>query len=284
MTLPVMVNGQGPFGFVVDTGAERTVISHELAARLGLARTGSARVIGIAEAVITDLYAANGIRLRDLSLGDRIVPGFAQGNIGGPGLIGIDSLANHKLVIDFVAGRMDIRESPVSRRPRREEEFDRDTIVVTARRSAGRLILSDARINGQRVDVVLDTGAQTSVGNLALQRMVARESASGGGRGESELTSVTGASLAVRTGQIRAISVGGVDFTNLPVAYADSPAFQALGLARRPAILLGMDALRLFDRVSIDFTNRRVTFDMPDQAQREPTGRLASSSPMEGRM
>ena len=43
-----------------------------------------------------------------------------------------------------------------------------DAIVVTARNSAGRLILSDARIDGRRVDVIVDTGAQTSVGNPAL--------------------------------------------------------------------------------------------------------------------
>jgi len=275
MTLPVSINGQGPFGFVVDTGAERTVVSHELAARLGLARTGSARVVGIAQAVTTDLYAANDIRLHDLALGDRIVPGFAQADIGGPGLIGVDSLQNHRLVIDFVAGRMDIRDSAPSRRVERDEDFDRDVIVVVARRAAGRLILSNATINGRRIDVVLDTGAQTSVGNLALQRLVTRERQHGAGGGTSQLTSVTGGSLAVETGQIGAITVGGVDFTNLPVAYADSPAFAALGLARRPAILLGMDALRLFDRVSIDFTNHRVVFDMPDQARRSTAGRLA---------
>ena len=277
MTLPVSINGQGPFGFVVDTGAERTVVSHELAARLGLARTGSARVVGIAEAVTADLYAANGIRLRDLALGDRIVPGFAQGDIGGPGLIGVDSLQNHRLVIDFVAGRMDILNSAPSRRVQRDAEFDRDVIVVTARRAAGRLILSNATINGRRVDVVLDTGAQTSVGNLALERLVTRERQHGAAAGTSQRTSVTGGSLSVQTGLIGAITVGGVDFTNLPVAYADSPAFAALGLARRPAILLGMDALRLFDRVSIDFTNHRVVFDMPDQARRTAIERVAQA-------
>ena len=38
MTAPVRINGQGPFPFVVDTGANRTVISAELAARLGLSK------------------------------------------------------------------------------------------------------------------------------------------------------------------------------------------------------------------------------------------------------
>lgn len=283
MTLPVHIGEAGPFGFVVDTGAERSVISNELARQLNLESAGRARVIGLAEAVVADMYHARGIRLRTLQLGDSEVPAFSQYNIGGPGLIGIDALENHRLVIDFTANRMDIRPSERSRRPQREPEIDRDAIIVTGRRLAGRMILSNAEINGRRIDIVLDTGAQSSVGNLALQRMVRREGLRRGANGIGQLTSVTGATMDVAIGQIQRITVGGVDFTDLPVAYADSPAFAVLGLDRRPALLLGMDALRLFDRVVIDYTNRRVTFDLPDGASRarESTNRYAASVPVQ---
>ncbi len=275
MTLPVHINGSGPYGFIVDTGAERTVISNELASRLNLASAGRARVIGIAEIVTADLFHARNITLRSLSLGDSVVPAFSQSNIGGPGLIGIDSLENHRLLIDFTTNRMDILPAQAGRRQRRESDLDGDQIVVTARRRAGRMILSNARLGNTRVEVILDTGAQTSVGNLALQRAVRREGARTGRGASGELTSITGATLAVRVGQIEQISVGGFDFTDLPVAYADSPAFTYLGLGRRPALLLGMDALRLFDRVSIDFANRRVIFDLPDQVRRQSGSQLA---------
>ncbi|MBA2770996.1 MAG: aspartyl protease family protein [Sphingomonas sp.] len=36
MTVPVSIGGRGPYRFVVDTGAERTVISRELARELSL--------------------------------------------------------------------------------------------------------------------------------------------------------------------------------------------------------------------------------------------------------
>ncbi len=268
MTLPVHIAGQGPYSFIVDTGSERTVVSRELAAHLGLASAGRARIVGIAEATMADLFHADGIELHSVPLGNLVVPAFAQNDIGGPGLIGIDSLAHAKLVLDFVAGTMDIRAASQTQRAR-EPEFDpSDTIVVTARRRAGRLILSDATIDGNRIDVVIDTGAQLSVGNIALQRLVRRHGMQSTLLPAGELTSVTGAVLAVRLGQISRISVGGVDFTDLPVAYADSPAFDELGLTRRPALLLGMDALRLFDRVAVDFPNRRVAFDLPGHATR----------------
>lgn len=276
MTLPVMVAGHGPYGFVVDSGSERTVISRELAARLDLQSAGRARVVGIAEAVITDLYHLESLQLRDLPLSGMVVPAFAQSDIGGPGLIGIDSLENHRVLIDFVAGRMDIRPSAPTRRPAMDSEIERDAIVVTAQRRAGRMILSNAQINGHRIDLIIDTGAQSSVGNLALRRLVLRQPGQRrGGMGNAELQSVTGGMLQVQLGQINRISVGGLDFTALPIAYADSPAFTVLNLNRRPALLLGMDALRLFERVSIDFTNRRVVFDLPDGAARGVAERLA---------
>jgi predicted aspartyl protease len=272
LTLPVTIGGRGPYAFVVDTGAERSVIARELAVRLGLPSAGQARVIGIAETVMADLYRINQLSLQTINMGEQIVPAFAYHDIGAAGLVGIDGLEGHMVILDFTRGTIDIRESPASRRPRRQPEFDSDAIVVTARRAAGRLILSNADLGGNRIDIIVDTGAQTSIGNRALQRLVRRERAQRGRLVSGEVRGVTGALLQV---DLTVMRVGGVDFTNLPVAYADSPAFTLLGLSERPAMLLGMDALVLFERVAIDFTNRRVTFDMPDGARRPDTSRLA---------
>ena len=52
---------------------------------------------------------------------------------------------------------------------------------------------------------------------------------------------------------------------------------RALSLNDRPAILLGMDALKLFDRVLIDFGNRRVGFDLPKGVSRATPARLAAA-------
>lgn len=75
------------------------------------------------------------------------------------------------------------------------------------------------------------------------------------------LTSVTGQQALADVGMGRRLELGGMDFLNVKLAYADSPAFAALGLERRPALLLGMEQLRLFDRVAIDFAARRILFD-----------------------
>ncbi len=275
MSVPVTVRGQGPFSFLVDTGAERTVIARELAIRLGLEDGSKLRLATIGSALTVPSFQVASLEMTNLRMSPFEAPAFAGRHIGAAGLIGVDMLEDRRLLIDFRKETMTISES---RRRSSPLIHDRDAIVVTARNIAGRLILSDARIGGKRVDIIVDTGAQTSVGNLALKEMVMKRRQNVFPLFPTELTSVTGEMVpAVRTA-IRQIIVGGVTMADLPVSFADSQAFRALNLEDRPALLLGMDSLRLFDRVEIDFPNRRVVFDMPSGAARDTRNRLAEAA------
>ena len=89
------------------------------------------------------------------------------------------------------------------------------------------------------------------------------------------MRSVTGETLAGDFTQVRDIAIGGVTISDLPVTFADNFAFKALKLEKKPAILLGMDALKLFDRVLVDFSNRRVGFDLPKGADARTSIKLA---------
>ena len=65
------------------------------------------------------------------------------------------------------------------------------------------------------------------------------------------------------------LKIGDLELNNLAISYADTPAFAELGYSNRPVLSLGMNHLRLFDRVSIDFDRRRLMFDLPSGSQRE---------------
>jgi hypothetical protein len=54
--------------------------------------------------------------------------------------------------------------------------------------------------------------------------------------------------------------IGGISFTRFGLAFADLHTFDVWGLSDKPALLVGMDLLRLFSQVSIDFSLREVTF------------------------
>ncbi|MFA9200887.1 MAG: hypothetical protein ACEQR8_06810, partial [Cypionkella sp.] len=82
-------------------------------------------------------------------------------------------------------------------------------------------------------------------------------------------TDVTGATVSGRLDAGRTLQIGGrtssgrLQLEGLSMIYNDAPAFAALGLADKPAMMLGIEDLRTFDRVAIDFAQRTVLFDLP---------------------
>ncbi|WP_432768529.1 MAG: hypothetical protein HEQ22_14300 [Sphingopyxis sp.] len=279
MSVKVIVGGEGPFSFLVDTGAERTIIARELADRLALVEGGKLRIATIGGSATVPSFRVAALQMTDLHMTGFDAPSFFGRHIGAAGLIGVDMLEERRVLIDFRKETMEILETRKRARPIIRDD---DAIVVTARNSAGRLILSDARLDGRRIDVIVDTGAQTSVGNLALQKLVTAKRANRLPFFPTTLGAVTGEAVPATRTAIRRIIINGMDVNDLPVSFADSQAFRALGLVERPALLLGMDSLSLFDRVEIDFPNKRVVFDLPDGARRDTGQRYAANDRARG--
>jgi predicted aspartyl protease len=276
MAVPVKIGDAGPFNFLVDTGAERTVISRELAQRLSLVQGETLRLATISGPATAPSYKVAALAMTNLMLAPFDAPALYGSHLGAAGLLGVDMLQGRRVLVDFRKDEMRISES---RRKARPIIRDDDAIVVTARNLAGRLILSDARIGGKRVDVIVDTGAQTSIGNLALMRLVRATRQQRFDFIESDLTGVNGETISAQRTALRRIMIEGIDVNDLPMSFADAHAFTALGLKDRPAMLLGMDGLRLFDRIEIDYANKRIIFDLPDGAARSGGQRLAQDGP-----
>ena len=271
MTVAVRIRGQGPYDFLVDTGAETTVLSTALAVRLGLPHGAQRNVMGVAGTRRVDTVALVGLSLGKRAVDNEATPLLDGADLGAEGIVGLDGLQGQRVLLDFAAHRITF----VSAAALQDGNFD---IVVTARRRGGQLILTRARIDGVAADVVIDTGAETSIGNRALQRALARRNGTHDGAHETSapttatpgeadadgatLLSVTGQTLPVDFGLIHQLSIAPLQIGNVTLAYADSPSFAALNLDERPALLLGMSELRLFRRVAIDFTTRRVMFDL----------------------
>ena len=256
MTVPVRIGASGPYNFLIDTGAQNTVLSKALAAQLLLVSTRKARLVGIAGTEIVDTVDIDEIGLGRRSYYSLLAPLLDQAHIGADGIVGLDTLQGQRVMLDFKRRLITIDDA---KNLGGNRGFD---IIVTARRRSGQLIMADAVIDGVATDVVIDTGAETSIGNPALQRAMARRR----GQGTSMLTSVTGQQIEAQMGIGRKLVVGNMTINNLLIAYADAPAFGALDLDKRPALLLGMRDLRTFDRVAIDFATRKVLFDLPREA------------------
>lgn len=257
MTVPVHFAGRGSYRFMIDTGADRTSLSKQLAEKLNLpaGRPAILHSITSESEVATAKVPPIELGRKTLWLSD--APLLERAHMGADGILGTDSLRSQRVLFDF-------RAQTVSLVPATEKLLpeERGTIVVQGRRKNGRLILTRATAEGVPLELVVDTGAQISVGNEALRRSLVKS-----GRlrslGKAEMTSVTGETFTGEQLIVADLKVGSVEMRGLPIIFGDAHAFKPLGLAKRPALLLGMNAISGFDKVSIDFQRKRLRLLLP---------------------
>ena len=272
MTVEVRVVGKGPYRFLVDTGSERTVISRQLARRLNLESGQVTKLHSVVGVNHVDTVYIPRLTVSSNTISVVDAPALEAANIGADGMLGIDSLHAQRVMFDFKAKTMSITQANAPL-----EKLDGDTIVVRARSKKGRLIFTHARIGGRDVTVIVDTGAQITIGNRALQRSLARTHM-WRAPNPTEIISVTGERMRVQVAQLNELQLDGLHLSNLAVAFADAHIFKQLSLEKKPALLLGMNAMRAFDRISIDFAAKKVRFVLPGSSRRD-TLRLAELEP-----
>ena len=253
LTVPVRIGANGPYDFLIDTGAERTVLARGLAERLGLIPNGRATLVGVAGSIAVDLVDVDEVSLGTRSFYDLSAPLLEGTHIGADGIIGLDGLQNQRVLIDFKRNLNAVADA---------KSLGGNTgyeIIVRAHRRGDQLIMTTALVDGVKTDVVIDTGAQNSIGNRALQRALAKRR-----KGEqTQLMSVTGQQITADVAIARRVRLGEMDLTGMILAFADAPPFKSLGLDTKPALLLGMGQLRAFQRVAIDFDSKKILFDLP---------------------
>jgi len=263
MTVPVLVSGTGPYRFLVDTGADRTAISRELAARLNLEAGAQAELHSIAKASMVNTATVPRLQLTRKEMRVADAPLLASENIGADGILGVDSLRSQRIMFDFEKQTMEIVPSATP-----DFRDEPGTIVVEATRRNGRLIVTEATANDHPVVVIIDTGSQISLGNQALHRALLGNKQLSGSEAVM-LESVTGDKLAGDYMSVREITMGPIGLKNLAIVFANAHIFKQLKLDNRPALLLGMNAMRAFKKVSIDFASKKLRMIVPEHSELE---------------
>lgn len=271
MTVDVSVNNGSAVPFLVDTGSERTVISNKLAAQLGLPSAGPLKISGVAGTLSVPSARISGLDFTNVRVPEFVAPVLDARHMGADGLIGIDSLQDKAVVFDFDNHRMQIKKAKRRSAPTIVKD---DEIIVTGSMREGRLIITRAEVEGIAVTVVIDSGSQYSIGNPALLAKLQKRNKMRDPI-PTILYSVTGQQLPATVMKAKNVEIGTMSLGDMPVAFADSPAFATLNLDKKPAMLLGMNTLRAFRQVEVDFTNKRVRFITPGGVLRSNETRYA---------
>jgi predicted aspartyl protease len=260
MTVPVQVSGSGPYRFLVDTGADRTAVSRQLAARLNMAAGQSAELHSIAGASTIATATIPSLQLTRKAIRNINAPLLEGANIGADGILGADALRSERILFDFKNNVLSIVPSSVP-----EVKDEPGTIVIRGSRRNGRLVITRATANDKPVVVVIDTGSQVTIGNRALRRALLGSGYLSGSH-SVEIESVTGDRIAGDYTFVRELAVGGVTLKDLAIVFTDAHTFHQLKLDNTPALLLGMNAMRAFQKVSIDFANKKLRVVLPEQS------------------
>lgn len=259
MTVPVMFGAVGPFVFGIDTAANSSVIAEDLLGRVGhrsAAPLMMHTLVGAepTQAVIVEQISSDEMRYAEA----RMAVGQRSGMGGLDGLLGSDLLADRRLVLSFRGGRR-IRIAR-SRVPARGFLAPRDPnarLAAPTQAMPQGLIVLKARVGPTRARAVVDTGADITILNSAAARegraypLRARD-----GSQRMDVQSPTGRATDGALMMLPSLGFSGVNVSGLPVLVGDFHTFGQLGLANEPALLLGVDVLRLFDTVYIDLKRR----------------------------
>ncbi len=264
-TVPVMINDQGPFRFAVDTAASASVVADDLAERLGMESAGQLDMH-----TVIGLERVPAVRARTLASGSlsiagaRMAVGTRPGLIGLDGLLGLDLLAEQRLVMRFRGGgRSSIHRS----RPDPDQFLGVVRPRGRFRPPAGggsQLMVVDALVRGQAVQAVVDTGAQVTLINPALAAAAGARpfQSRNASTGQALVQSPTGRAALAQAMVVSAVHFDELVLDRLAVLMGDFHIFRLLGLADTPAMLMGVDVLGVFQRVVIDLKRGEIIMDV----------------------
>jgi predicted aspartyl protease len=247
---PVMINGRGPFHFMIDTGANRTVLAQSLVQRLGLGFDGENPVSlqGVIGNITVTTAHVDTLRSGAMHMENAFLP-VMNGPVlqGLDGILGMDGFEGTRMSANFVRNQLTISAS-------RGRLAAPKYSIVPVRFLSQRVLVADALIAGVRVKAVIDTGGSRTLGNLALLAALHSSEVEPQAVRPTHVVDATEALQRGRKEHVPFVHIGGgITIANLDVTFAGFRVFDTWGLNDQPALLIGMDVLGSLAELNIDY-------------------------------
>lgn len=245
----VMLNGRGPYQFLVDTGSNITVISKRLLAELDAPLTGMATVngtTGSADMAVAMLGRLETGVVRAADLRVAVLPDAALPRQDG--ILGADVFAGRRLAFNIQAKRVSV-ESPRATSHVNEHVASSSNMRVRN----GRLAEVDGRVGRVKLLMMLDTGADNCIANSALDAALTRAFPRMLRYDQAKVTGVTGQTLMGDLLLLPDIVFGGVTLKGATCVTTNAPIFDVWDLKQQPAMIVGVSVLSRLASFSIDY-------------------------------
>jgi predicted aspartyl protease len=248
-TAKVMLNGRGPFDFLVDTGANLTVITKRRAQELGVIPSGTTTIngtTGSAELPVAILARlATGVvdaaDLRVAVLPDALLPHQ-------DGVLGADMFVDRRLVFEIPQKRVRVEQSH-----RSMAIAPHLAGVGSLRVRNGRLAEIDGRIGRLGARLMLDTGAAVCIANHSLGAALLKAYPRTWHANKAAVRGVNGRTITGDLLMLPDLSFGGLIVRDAIAVAADAPIFDLWQLSSAPAMIVGVNVLSRMASFAIDY-------------------------------
>ncbi len=250
----ISINGQGPFRFIIDTGANRSVLSRSLAERLGLTPSGEDVVHSIVGPESATLVHVESLSFGSLRLSQGDTPVLDGPMLDGEhGLLGVDGMSGRLLHLDFDKRCVAIYESAA-------QLSMKGWLSVPAQLRFGSLLLVEGEIVGVRVNVLIDTGSDISIGNERFREALRDVAARSIEYRDGHAFTFGRPLLLEESVWTPALRLGRTVVDGVHAYIGNFHIFDVWGLRDEPTVLIGMDVLAQSREMAIDYQSGVVHF------------------------
>ncbi len=255
ITVPTIVNGKGPFAFILDTGADETGVYSWFARSLDLPKskvrelsgaTGSENTPGARLSTLT----VDGHTLRNVDADT--LPDRADG-ARLAGIAGVDLMLHRLVVIDFQCKSVSVL--PIQS-VTRQIVGTGATLIQAGSILDGQQLTLPVTVNAAAGVAVLDTGARDTIINHKFASAAGIDPQGAAFRDGIPARGATLQPVSSRVGPIGTVHFAGITRHGVVARVIDMPYLEGAGLATGPALNLGLDLLR-GTRLTVDYSSRR---------------------------
>lgn len=267
LTVKVAVNGQGPYDFIIDTGATNSLVFQNLAdvQNFPLSESPPHTVLGLASQGAFPVHEIGELRVGDAHFDDLVSVILPDWTVEKKpqGILGLDFLSQYTLVFNADAGRLDLYAAKAGPRKRDMRRWKK---IRLKQQNFGidvehDLYTVEGRINNNRkIQFMLDLGASGTVVNRPSINAdsIAIHFSIESGRLRSRVTGALDQDpTKAQAVRVTRLKIGEVVWRRTVITIHDAPIFKELGADDRPFGLFGSDLVR--DRsFMLDFANEEM--------------------------
>ncbi|GAB7551003.1 hypothetical protein NRB_04990 [Novosphingobium sp. 11B] len=248
--IDVSINEQGPFPMIVDTAAQSSLMSPDLAAALKLQPMESDLSInGATGSTKAQIYPVDHFAS---ALFDQEMVGVLMfpnpGTTSARGIVGMEHFGEGKLTFDRTNARLSFGPSaPV------EAGY-----ATHKGELQGGLLVVPLTLDGVAIKATVDTGAGVTIANAAALKALGWSADDSRLVAAGTIRGATAAQSAIRMTRIGKMQLGPVSLSNVPVYFNFSGTSQS-----EPMVILGSDILNLLDAYAVDFPRAELQIRIP---------------------